>query len=324
MSNPQHIFLQAEVPDELNNKRFDQAVAHLFDDYSRSRLQLWIKDGGITLDGKQAKPKDKVYEGQQICIDVEIEAITDEDQAEPIDFETVYEDDDILVINKPVGLVVHPAAGNRSKTLLNGLLYRYPELHQIPRAGIVHRLDKDTSGLMVVAKTLPAHNNLVMQLQARTVSRHYYALVQGKMTAGGTVTTLIGRHPTNRKKQAVLETGGKDAITHYRVEKRFRQHTLVRCELETGRTHQIRVHMAHVRYPLVGDKLYGGRSRTPKGADAELIKALQSFPRQALHAFRLGLDHPETGEFCEWVIDMPQDIADLADLLNQDAKRDDL
>ncbi len=322
MSEREHIFFEEEVPEGLDGKRFDQAVASLFSDYSRSKLQSWIKQGGIVLDGKPAKSKDKVYVGQIICLDVEIEPVVAENIAQPIDLDVVYEDDSILVVNKPAGLVVHPAAGNASNTLLNGLLHRNPKLETIPRAGIVHRLDKDTTGLMVVAKTLPAHADLVAQLQERTVSRHYYALVQGRMTAGSTVETLMGRHPTNRKKQAVLETGGRDAITHYRVVERFREHSLIRCELETGRTHQIRVHMAHCRYPLIGDKLYGGRTKLPKGASKALINALQQFPRQALHAFRLGLIHPETGDYCEWEIDLPDDMTSLMDKLRDDAEHD--
>jgi 23S rRNA pseudouridine1911/1915/1917 synthase len=314
MSDPEHIFLTAIVKPHQTNTRFDQVLAELMPEYSRAKLQSWIKSGQIRLDDRVVKPKEKVLEGQQIVVDVTVEAVVGYEKAEAVNFEVVYEDDSLIVVNKPAGLVVHPAAGNYNNTLLNGLLYRYPELSNVPRAGIVHRLDKDTTGLMVVARTLPAHADLVAQLQERTVSRHYHALVHGVMTAGNTIESLIGRHPKNRQKQAVLAVGGKEAITHYRVEERYSHHTLIRCELETGRTHQIRVHMAHAGYPLVGDPLYGGRPKIPKGASQSLIHALQTFGRQALHAFRLGLVHPESGDYCEWEI---PDAPDMVELIRQ-------
>lgn len=318
MSDPEHIFLTAIVKSNQTNTRFDQVLAELMPEYSRAKLQSWIKSGQIRLDDREVKPKEKVLEGQQIVVDVTVEAVVGYEKAEAVDFEVVYEDDSLIVVNKPAGLVVHPAAGNYNNTLLNGLLYRYPELSNIPRAGIVHRLDKDTTGLMVVARTLPAHADLVAQLQERTVSRHYHALVHGVMTAGNTIESLIGRHPKNRQKQAVLALGGKEAITHYRVEERYSHHTLIRCELETGRTHQIRVHMAHAGYPLVGDPLYGGRPKIPKGASQSLIHALQTFGRQALHAFRLGLVHPESGDYCEWEISDAPDMVELIAQLKQE------
>ncbi|NRB40996.1 MAG: 23S rRNA pseudouridine(1911/1915/1917) synthase RluD [Pseudomonadales bacterium] len=314
----EHIQLSAETLENQEGERLDVAVSKLFSQYSRSRLQQWIKSGHITLDGKAAKTREKVFEGQLVVLDVVLEAEPEAEVAEDIDLDIIYEDDQLLVINKPVGLVVHPGAGNSHGTLLNGLLYHFPALANVPRAGVVHRLDKDTSGLMVVAKTLEAHSSLVNQLQARTVSREYYALVQGVMTAGGTVERNIGRHPTNRQKQAVVEFGGKEAITHYRVVKRFRAHTLVRCKLETGRTHQIRVHMAYIRFPLIGDKTYAGRPKIPKQSDPLFIEVLQQFPRQALHAWKLGLIHPESGEYCEWEVDLAEDIQELMAIMKQD------
>ncbi|MCY4045510.1 MAG: 23S rRNA pseudouridine(1911/1915/1917) synthase RluD [Cellvibrionales bacterium] len=318
MSDPEHIFMTRKVEPHQTSARFDQVLAEIMPEYSRAKLQSWIKSGQIRLDDRTVKPKEKVLEGQTITVDVIVESVVNYEKAESVDFDVVYEDEALIIVNKPAGLVVHPAAGNYSNTLLNGLLHKYPELEAVPRAGIVHRLDKDTTGLMVVARTLPAHANLVAQLQERTVSRHYHALVHGVMTAGSTIETLIGRHPKNRQKQAVLAVGGKDAITHYRVEERFAHHTLIRCELETGRTHQIRVHMAHAGYPLVGDPLYGGRPKIPKGASKAQIAALQNFGRQALHAFRLGLVHPVSEDYCEWEIPDAPDIEALMSLLKQE------
>lgn len=320
MGNNKVIKHQAEVPAELDGERLDQVAASLFDQYSRSRLQKWIKKGELTVDGTNLRPKDKLQAGQTLLLETVVVDEVEPDQAQPMDLDIVYEDSALLLINKPAGLVVHPAAGHSDNTLLNGLLHHCPALSQVPRAGIVHRLDKDTTGLMVVAKTIEAHHSLVAQLQDRTVSRQYYALVQGVVTAGGTVDQPIGRHPSNRQKQAVVAVGGKQAVTHYRVVKKYRAHTLVRCQLETGRTHQIRVHMAHIRHPLIGDKLYGGRPKLPKAAATGLIEALQQFPRQALHAFKLGLVHPDDGDYCEWEIDIAPDIQVLADLLEEDAR----
>lgn len=323
MADHEHIKMQARVPDDMDSERLDVVASAVFDQYSRSRLQHWIKSGELTVDGETLKPRDKVSAGQELKVDVVLETPEEADKAQDIGLNIVFEDDSIIIINKPVGLVVHPGAGNADNTLMNALLFHCPQLVHVPRAGIVHRLDKDTSGLMVVAKTLDAHNSLVEQLQEREMGRQYYALVNGVMTAGGTVDAPIGRHHANRQKQAVMregESGGKEAVTHYRVVKRFRAHTLVRCQLETGRTHQIRVHMAHIRFPLVGDKLYGGRPRVPKAASPELIEALQQFPRQALHAFKLELAHPVTDQIMEWEADMPQDMQDLLALLKQDMK----
>ena len=306
------------IPDAMVGMRLDQAAAELFSDFSRERIKSWIKQGVLTLDGAQARPKDKVYGGERLTLDTVLEA---EARWEPqaIDLEIVHEDDDVLVIDKPPGLVVHPAAGNPDGTLLNAVLHHCPQLAAIPRAGIVHRLDKDTSGLMVVAKTLAAQTSLVEQLQARTVSREYDAVVIGVMTAGGTVDAPIGRHPKDRKRQAVTESG-KPAITHYRVVERFRGHTHVRCRLETGRTHQIRVHMAHRRFPLIGDALYSGRFKVPAGASETLKEILREFPRQALHARKLAFIHPRHGESVEFRADLPDDLLMLLDYLRVDSE----
>ena len=244
--------------------------------------------------------------------------MTEEWSPQDIDLDVVYEDEHMVIINKPTGLVVHPGAGNWSGTLLNALLFRYPELGQIPRAGIVHRIDKDTTGLMVVARTLRAHTNLVKQLSKRTMTRQYEAIACGVMVGGSTVNKPMGRHPVNRKKMAVIEHGGKPAVTHYRVVKRYRIHTHIRVQLETGRTHQIRVHMAHERYPLLGDPVYLGRARLPAGGTEEFKESILRFGRQALHAKFLGMEHPETGEWVEWEIPLPQDMLDLLEVIKQD------
>ncbi len=307
---------QQSVPDAMAGFRLDQAAAELFADYSRERLKAWIKSGSLTVDGSPARPRDKVYGGEQLALSAEIE---DDTRFEPEDIplEVVHEDDQVLVIDKPPGLVVHPAAGNPDGTLLNALLHYCPALAGVPRAGIVHRLDKDTSGLMVVAKTLAAQNALVEQLQARSVSREYDAVCVGVMTAGGTLDAPIGRHPKDRKRQAVTASG-KPAVTHYRVVERFRAHTHVRCRLETGRTHQIRVHLAHLRYPLVGDPVYGGRLKLPPGAADPLKEILREYPRQALHARRLAFVHPGNGERMTFRSPLPDDMLMLIDYLRDD------
>ena len=316
----QQIQLSAQVSDQQAGQRLDQVAAELFPDFSRSRLQTWIKSGELTVNGKSCKPREKVIGGEQLAIDAELEA-EQSWEAQPIDLDIVYEDDHLLVINKPAGLVVHPAAGNRDSTLLNALLHHSPELATIPRAGIVHRIDKDTTGLLVVAKTLKAHSSLVNQLQEKTAFREYEAIVQGVMTGGGMVDEPIGRHPSQRTKQAVTHSG-KPAVTHYRLIERFRAHTHIRVQLETGRTHQIRVHMAHIQYPLLGDPTYGGRLRLPKGATPELIEALRQFKRQALHARKLGVQHPDTGEYCEWEVPLPEDFRAMIKVLREDAAAD--
>ena len=302
--------LTAQVPFSMSGLRFDQAASELFPDFSRSRLQSWIKDGQLKINGVIGKPKDKVIGGETLDLNAELEAQGDW-QPEEIQLEIVHEDDDLLIINKQAGLVVHPAAGNYTGTLVNALLNHIPELINLPRAGIVHRLDKETTGLMVVAKTLEAHTDLVAQLADRTVSREYEAVAVGAMTGGGTVNAPMGRHPIHRKLMAVLSSGGKRAVTHYRVATRFPHHTHIKVKLETGRTHQIRVHMAHIGFALVGDKTYGKSFKIPKGANSHLIEALKAFPRQALHAAKLGLEHPGTGEYTEWTAPIPEDFKGL-------------
>lgn len=310
---PQDQQIISIVPPEMAQQRLDQVVASLCPQYSRSQLQKWIKSGQVLVDNKPLKPKERLTGGEQIIIHATQEVQT-RSEAEAMPLDIVYEDDAILVLNKPADLVVHPGAGNWSGTLVNGLLHYDPQLEYLPRAGIVHRLDKDTTGLMVVAKTLEAHNSLVEQLQERDVSREYLALVQRPVIAGGTIEGNIGRHHIERLKMAVIE-GGKEAITHYRIEERFRHHTLLRVALETGRTHQIRVHLTANNMPIVGDQLYGGRPRVPAGISGELREALQTFPRQALHATRLGLVHPMTEEVLEWEAPVPADMEALLALL---------
>lgn len=308
------VTLNAIIPPELDAKRLDQALSILVPQYSRSRLQTWIKQGCIKVNDKILRAKDKVATGQNISIEATIEAI-DQWEPQPIELNVVYEDPDIIVINKPVGLVIHPGAGQKDQTLLNALLHRYPELKNLPRAGIIHRLDKDTSGLLVVARTLEAHTKLVAALQQRQVKREYVTIVNGVMTAGGKIEAPIGRHKTKRTLMAVVENG-KPAITHYRVLQRFTAHTLVRLILETGRTHQIRVHLAHINYPIVGDPTYGGRTKIPANVSEPLRQALKNFKRQALHAQKLGLTHPRTGKTLEWEAPLPQDMQELLQLLS--------
>ena len=312
-NNSEQIQLTARVTAADCGRRLDQIATDLFTDFSRARLQQWIKEGALRVDGEQRAPKQKLLGGEVLSIDVQLQPEGDW-QAENIPLNIVYEDDDIIVLNKSADLVVHPAAGNRSGTLLNGLLYHCAQLASVPRAGIVHRLDKDTTGLMVVAKTLQAHTDLVAQLQARTVNREYEAVVSGVMTGGGTVDQPIGRHPVQRTKMAVV-SDGKEARTHYFVLQRFHGHSHVRLNLETGRTHQIRVHMAHLRFPIVGDDAYAGRFRIHKGASQHLREFIQGFGRQALHARALGLIHPTSGEQQSWSVDLPEDMQALLEVL---------
>jgi len=311
------IQLEAQIPDTSAGRRLDQALAELFPDYSRSRLQLWLKAGKILLNQQPVAAKYRVVGGEQVVIQAELEVQT-EVQAQDIPLDVQYEDEHVLVLNKPAGLVVHPAAGNPDGTLQNALLHYDPQLGVLPRAGIVHRLDKDTSGLMMVARNLTAHKSLVEQLQARTVHRTYRALVHGALTAGGTIDAPIGRHPRDRLRMAVVESG-KPAISHYRVQERFPAHTLVEVRLETGRTHQIRVHMAHIHHPLVGDPLYGGRLRLPRAASPALREAISGFRRQALHAVRLEFKHPASGEAVSWELGIPGDFSGLLEVLRAEA-----
>ena len=310
--------LEEEVTSELSGRRLDQAMAELFGDYSRSRLQKWIKAGRVTLNHKQLRARDKVSAGDTIRLRIEDEQLV-EAVSQPIELDIRYEDEHLLIINKPAGLVVHPAAGNPDGTMLNGLLHLDPTLQKLPRAGIVHRLDKETSGLLVVARTLKAHKRLVELLQAREIHREYRTIVNGVMISGGSVDEPIGRHPRQRKRMAVVHTG-KPARTDYRVLQRFRAHSLLQVKLHSGRTHQIRVHMAHINYPVVGDPLYGGRLKIPAGASDALKNALRNFRRQALHAFKLGFEHPETGEWMEWECAIPDDMQQLLTELQDDKK----
>ncbi|MDH0896107.1 MULTISPECIES: 23S rRNA pseudouridine(1911/1915/1917) synthase RluD [unclassified Pseudomonas] len=312
----QLIQLSAEVPSDLGGQRLDQVAAQLFDEYSRSRLSGWIKDGRLTVDGAVLRPRDIVHGGAVLSLQAEQEA-QGEWVAQDIALNILYEDEHLLVIDKPAGLVVHPAAGHADGTLLNALLHHVPDIVNVPRAGIVHRLDKDTTGLMVVAKTLQAQTRLVDQLQKRSVSRIYECICIGVITSGATIDAPIGRSSANRQRMAVID-GGKPAITHYRVLERFRSHTHVRVKLETGRTHQIRVHMTHAGYPLVGDPLYAGRFRIPPAASPTLMQTLREFPRQALHARFLELEHPATGQRMRWESPLPEDLVWLLSLLRQD------
>ena len=316
--NMQKFSLEAKVAMEQAGSRLDQVAAALFPDYSRARLQQCIKEGQLLVDGDTAQNKQKLYGGELISLTL-ANAHQEQWQAEELPIEIVYEDESLLIINKAAGFVVHPAAGNYTGTLLNALLYHYPELGKLPRAGIVHRLDKETSGLMVVARNLVAHQALVGMIQAREVSREYQAVVNGLVTAGGTVDAALGRHPVLRTKRAVVSgSAGKNAVTHYRILNKFRAHSHLQVKLETGRTHQIRVHMAHIGFPLVGDPMYGGRLKLPKAASPELIACLKGFKRQALHAWRLGFQHPETGESMEWEAEIPADMQELIRILAED------
>jgi len=299
--------LQLAIPDDCAGLRLDQALAKLLPEYSRSRLQEWITSQQVKVNGEFATTKQKVWGGEKLEVLPQSHPSEQPHLAEDIALDIVYEDDALLVLNKPAGLVVHPGSGNWEGTLLNALLHHAPQLAEVPRAGIVHRLDKDTSGLLVVAKTLTAQTALVRQLEARSVQREYLALVHGEMTRTGKVDAPVGRHPTQRVKMAVTESG-KPAVTHYQIEKQFPSCTLLRCRLETGRTHQIRVHMAHLKHPLVGDRVYvkGAQKCVP-----QLRELLAGFPRQALHATRLALDHPVNGERMEWQAPLPQDMQQL-------------
>ncbi len=308
----------ASIPPEAAGRRLDAVVAGLFPEYSRSRLAEWIKSGDVLLDGQPARPRDAVHGGETVSLQV-VQTVQTHAEAEDIALDILYEDDDVFVLDKPAGLVVHPGAGNPAGTLVNALLYRDPSLETLPRAGIVHRLDKDTSGVMVVARTLEAHTALVAQLSAREVHRQYLAVVTGSMVAGGTASAPIDRHPRDRLRMVVREDG-REAVTHYRLRERFRGHTALECRLETGRTHQIRVHMAHIRHPIVGDPVYGGPLKLPKGATDELADALRGFKRQALHAEVLEFAHPRNGDPVRVAAPVPADLLHLLRLLREDAR----
>lgn len=308
------------IPDACAGARLDRALVTLFPEYSRSQLQKWLREDCIRVDGASPAARTTVHGGERVILAAEL--VEDGPvQAQALPLHIVYEDEHLLVVSKPAARVVHPGAGNRDGTLQNALLHYLPALHAIPRAGIVHRLDRDTSGLMVVARSLQAHNDLVAQLQARSMGREYLALVSGTFTAGGRVEAAIGRHPGDRTRMAV-RPDGRPALTHYRVAERFPAHTLLRCLLESGRTHQIRVHMAHIRHPIVGDPVYGSRLRLPKAATDTLVSTLGSFRRQALHAEKLTLRHPVSGETLSWQVPPPEDFQALLRALRQ--HRDDV
>ncbi|HYJ41260.1 MAG TPA: 23S rRNA pseudouridine(1911/1915/1917) synthase RluD [Steroidobacteraceae bacterium] len=305
-----------DLPPDFAGKRLDQALAQLLPQYSRTRIQRWIEEGAVRINGLGVRARDLVTGGESATVEARLRPESGV-AAEKLPLDIVHQDAQVLVINKPPGMVVHPGAGNREHTLQNALLAHDAKLKRVPRAGLVHRIDKDTSGLLVVARTLEAHTALVAELGAHEIEREYLALCTGAMTGGGTVDEPIGRHRTQRTKMTVRSDGRK-AVTHFRIERRFRAHTLARVHLETGRTHQIRVHMAHVGYPIVGDPAYGGRRKLPAGASPELVNALQTFPRQALHAARLTLTHPKSGKRVSFDAPLPEDLAGLLDALARD------
>lgn len=307
------------IPETHAHERLDQVLAKLLPEYSRTQIQEWIEAGLVLVDGNVIKGKTKLKGGETVTIEAILKAQPTW-EAEPIALTIVHEDDAVIVINKPAGLVVHPGTGNSSRTLLNALLHHAPALSALPRAGILHRLDKDTTGLLVVAKTPEALRHLSKQLKDRSLLREYQAIVYGQMISGGMVDAPIERHHLQRKRMAVSETG-KTAVTHYRVAEKYRAHTRLKLRLETGRTHQIRVHMAHIRHSIVGDPVYGARLQLSKGMTPELIQALREFKRQALHAFALGFVHPTTNEFVRWEIDLPEDMQTLIKILKDDVEK---
>jgi len=299
------------IPDESSGLRLDNALVKLFPDYSRARLQKWIKNGDALINGQIMRPKDIVAGGESVLLNVQI---IDEVSLDPeaIALDIVFEDESLIVINKPAGLIVHPGAGNPSGTMANALLHHMSELRSVPRVGIVHRLDKDTTGLLVVAKDLKTHAHLVDQLQQRTVSRKYIALVYGEMISGGTVDEPIGRHSVDRKRMAVKPSMGRPAVTHYRVRKKYNGFTLLNVKLETGRTHQIRVHMSHIKFPIIGDLVYGRKMNAGKNSTLQL---LSNFPRQALHAAELSFVHPKKQSEATFSAPLPADFQELIDIL---------
>lgn len=315
----EHIQKCLTVPREYHNQRIDSVLAHLLPDYSRSQISTWIKNGTVMLNQATCKPKDKVNESDLIEINVDLNLVEHnfaQCMPEAIPLSIVFEDEELLVLNKPSNLVVHPGAGNREHTLVNALLHHAPTLQHLPRAGIIHRLDKDTTGLLVVAKTLTAHTSLIRQMQARQIQRHYITLVQGHLISGGVIDTHYGRHPRNRLKMTVLENG-RQAITHYSIKRQYQDFTLLDVKLMTGRTHQIRVHLAHINHAVVGDPLYGGRIRFPAQASEELKTLIQNFNRQALHACTLSFLHPKTEEVLSFTAPLPDDFNHLLNTLDK-------
>ena len=303
------------IPERMTGNRIDSSLSEMLPDYSRSKITAWIKSGDALIKQKSFKPKDKVIGNEVIYLTINSKQ-SNNWIAEKIPLNIFYEDEDIIIINKQFGLVTHPGAGNWSGTLANALLYYDPSLSTLDRVGIVHRLDKNTSGLMVIARNEKSQKYLVEQLQNHSVSREYSALVYGHMIAGGTIDEPIGRDPKDRVKQAVL-TSGKDAVTHYRAIDRFKSHAHVKAILETGRTHQIRVHLSHIGHSLIGDPVYGGRVRFPKKASDELKQALLNFKRQALHSKKLTLTHPISGELMSWKAPLPDDMQELLEVLKK-------
>ena len=315
--NPEFQLIHLEIPPELAGSRLDAALAQLLPAHSRTRIKGWIEAGQVLLGSLPCKPRDVVDGGDRIAVRWAAEPAPSAVAPELIPLDVVHEDADVLVVNKPVGLVVHPGAGNPFHTLQNALLGRDASLAALPRSGIIHRLDKDTSGLLVVARTLEAQTSLTRQLMARTVSREYLAVCVGVMTGGGTVYQPIGRHRTDRLRMTVRQDG-RAAVTHYRVLERFRGHSYLRVKLETGRTHQIRLHLAHLHYPVVGDAVYGGRFLPPRGASPALLETLRAFKRQALHAASLAFEHPRTGAVLSLSAPVPADFAGLVAALRAD------
>lgn len=321
MSKPPTTVVRAtlQAPQNPAGQRLDQLLAAELSEYSRSKLSQWIKQRFVLVDGEGVKPSVKLFGGESITVAATLEDQI-EDQPQSLELDLIHADPEFFVVNKPPGLVVHPASGHADGTLLNALLNLDPDLKQLPRAGIVHRLDKDTSGLLVVARTLTAHACLVRQLEAREVSREYWTMVYGKMVSGDTIDLPLGRHPVDRKKVAVRDDG-KTAITHYRLLRRFAAFTELTVRLETGRTHQIRVHLSHRRWPIVGDQLYGGRLRLPAGAGEELIEVLRGLRRQALHARRLAFDHPQTQQRVSFEAPLPEDLVQLSQAVAADSSQ---
>jgi len=315
--NPEFQVLQLEIPVELAGQRLDSALARLLPEHSRTRIKAWIESGGVLLGRKVCKPRDTVEAGARVQVRLTVPLPQTEVHAESMAVKLVHEDQDVFVVDKPAGLVVHPGAGNPSHTLQNGLLALDPALARLPRAGLIHRLDKDTSGLLVVARNEAAQTSLARQLMARTMAREYQAVCAGVMVGGGTIDAPIGRNRSDRLRMAVRESG-RSAVTHYRVLERFRAHTHLSVKLETGRTHQIRLHLSHVKYPIVGDPVYGGRFGLPRGAGVALIEALRSFRRQALHAATLSFDQPRTGERLTLQSPVPPDLEHLLAVLRSD------
>ena len=311
------IQIDTVIPEEMSGKRLDQALAKLLPEHSRARLQGWIRDGYVLIDKKIMRPRDKIQGGEQVEIQAEIEVQVSA-SPENIPLEIIFEDEYLIIINKPAGLIVHPGAGNPQHTLMNALLHHDQKLDQIPRAGIVHRLDKDTSGLLVIARTPQSHTSLVKQLQTRDMHREYVTIVSGVMTAGGTIDQPIGRHPKHRTRMAIVKNG-RTAITHYRIIRKYRHHTQLQVNLETGRTHQIRVHMTWYHHPIIGDPVYGAKKQLVKGMDSNLANIVTAFPRQALHARAIQLLHPHSDELMTWEAPIPEDITELIDSLELDA-----